>query len=84
MWQSIASSKLLFFAWQPLASAQGYWEKPLEAGEWVGLPRPLSPFSQPEALLLCQSGRHLWLAWVPGYGEALLATWQFSRCETQR
>lgn len=83
MWQSIAYSKLLFCAWQPQppsGSPENLLDSQIKAGEWVRLPRPLSPFSQSEALLLCQSERHLWLAWVPGYGEALLTTWQFSRC----
>ncbi len=39
---------------------------------WVKLNHLLSDYSEAEALLLCQVDSNTWVAWVPGYGEALL------------
>lgn len=44
---------------------------------WVKLFQTPSQFAAPEAKLLCQEATGLWIAWVPGYGEAVLDRSQF-------
>lgn len=56
----------------------GMTEPDLQASTWVQLQTPPSPYSQDEALLLCQHTDNEWLAWVPDYGEIVLQRHQFS------
>lgn len=51
-------------------------EVEVEPCTWVELLYSPSPFSDNEALLLCQCGDQ-WLAWVPDYGEILLSRDEF-------
>jgi hypothetical protein len=44
---------------------------------WVKLKASPSPYSYPEALLLCEIGHQEWIAWVPDFGEIRLTTAQF-------
>ncbi len=47
------------------------------ASTWVQLLELPTPFSNDEALLLCHEFGDLWVAWIPGYGEAVLHSSQF-------
>jgi hypothetical protein len=49
------------------------------AGNWVALRDLPSAYSFNEALLLCELPEVGWLAWVPDYGQMLLASSQFYR-----
>lgn len=49
----------------------------LQAGNWVRLLEPLSPYSLDEALLLCEAKDNNWVVWIPDYGEAVLSREQF-------
>lgn len=66
---------LNFQTWsnQPNYSTPEEWE----ASTWVQLQAPLSPYSEDEALLLCQHSDTEWVVWVPGYGETILDRCQF-------
>lgn len=48
-----------------------------EANSWVKLLQLPNPFSDEEALLLCQQSEDEWVAWVPNHGETILRTNQF-------
>lgn len=50
------------------------------ADTWVQLLEVPSPYSSESALLLCYEFGDLWLAWIPGHGEAVLHSSQF--CHT--
>lgn len=45
---------------------------------WVKLRDPLSSYSDDEALLLCEATEGRWVAWVPNFGETILAREQFT------
>ncbi|HEY9846195.1 MAG TPA: hypothetical protein V6D03_08355 [Candidatus Caenarcaniphilales bacterium] len=47
---------------------------------WVRLLELPSSYCSDEALLLCHEAGDLWLAWIPGHGEAVLHSSQF--CKT--
>jgi hypothetical protein len=48
---------------------------------WVKLFHVPNEYCANEALLLCQESFDTWVAWVPGYGEALLDRSNFSVAE---
>jgi len=43
-----------------------------EANTWVQLLKLPNDYSHDEALLLCKLTADEWVAWIPGYGEAVL------------
>lgn len=43
-----------------------------QAHQWIQLRDCLSEYSDEQALLLCEEEEGRWVAWVPGYGEAIL------------
>ncbi len=45
---------------------------------WVKLHNPPTELCQEEALLLCQTTRNQWVAWIPDYGKILLTAEDFS------
>lgn len=49
-----------------------------QPSDWVKLKYPPSDLSHDEALLLCQCSVNHWLAWIPDYGELLLARDEFT------
>jgi hypothetical protein len=49
----------------------------LQASMWVRLLEAPSPFSDDQALLLCQETEDYWLAWIPDFGETLVHVSQF-------
>jgi len=51
----------------------------LREGNWVQLLELPAPFSSDEALLLCHEFGDLWVVWVPGYGETVLSSHQFTQ-----
>ncbi len=55
--------------WQSSAIAP---REELAPSTWVKLRQPPNPFASDEALLLCQTSDHQWLAWVPDYGELVI------------
>jgi hypothetical protein len=52
-------------------------EESIPANTWVRLLEPLNPYSDEEALILCQHSDSEWVAWIPNYGEAILHVRQF-------
>lgn len=44
---------------------------------WVKLNKPVSEYSQSEALLLCEESAGVWVSWVPEYGEVILDKSEF-------
>lgn len=46
-------------------------------GTWVSLLHPPTSFSYSEALLLCAEGKEQWRAWIPDFGEIVLAAGEF-------
>ena len=44
---------------------------------WVKLNQAPSPYSDEEALLLCEESPGTWVSWVPAYGELLLDKSEF-------
>lgn len=48
-----------------------------EPSTWVKLVQAINLFSSEEALLLCPLACNVWLAWIPDYGEAILARQAF-------
>jgi hypothetical protein len=44
---------------------------------WVKLVQAIDLFSSEDALLLCPLSYDFWLAWIPDYGEAILAQQAF-------
>ncbi len=55
----------------------------LQEGSWVKLLELPDSFSSDEALLLCHEFGDLWMVWVPGYGETVLHSNQFTPMENQ-
>lgn len=43
-----------------------------QADQWVHLRDALSDYSADTALLLCEGEKDHWIAWVPGFGQAIL------------
>jgi hypothetical protein len=52
-----------------------------EERTWVKLRDRPHPYSDDEALLLCETAEGLWVAWVSNFGELLLQPGEFYRWE---
>jgi hypothetical protein len=50
-----------------------------QADIWVKLRDRPNDYSDDEALLVCETGRGGWLAWVPGFGQISLQPSEFYR-----
>jgi hypothetical protein len=48
-----------------------------QSSTWVKLRDLPSPYSFDEAWLLCEANDGHWVAWIPNYGERLLAPGEF-------
>jgi hypothetical protein len=50
-----------------------------QSDTWVKLRDRPTPYSDDEALLLCETVEGLWLAWVSGFGQMTLQPGEFYR-----
>jgi hypothetical protein len=53
----------------------------LTPSTWVKLIHPPTALCSTEALLLCPYSDHAWVAWIPDYGEAIVAVDEMDRLE---
>lgn len=53
------------------------WQPQQQPSTWVKLLELPNPYSDDEALLLCQHSDQEWVVWIPNHGEAILHSSQF-------
>ncbi len=55
------------------------WTARQSATVWVKLLELPNPYSDDEALLLCQHSEREWVVWIPNHGEAVIPETSFCR-----